>query len=241
MTNITNIPKKGSYTTMQILTILVIEDEDSLLQLYRIVLEKEGFKVLTVHNGQEAWDLIENEHVDLVITDILMPVMDGYEFTELLRRSNPGMPVLMITAKDDFPSKNKGFSLGTDDYMTKPVNLDEMVLRVRALLRRSHIASDKRLTLPHTILDYDALTVTWEDDSQMLPQKEFFLLFKLISYPNKIFTRMQLMDEIWGRNSESDLQTIDVHINRLRRRFENNPDFEIITVRGLGYKAVMKE
>ena len=197
---------------MQILTILVIEDEDSLLQLYRIVLEKEGFKVLTVHNGQEAWDLIENEHVDLV-----------------------------ITAKDDFPSKNKGFSLGTDDYMTKPVNLDEMVLRVRALLRRSHIASNKRLTLPHTILDYDALTVTWGDDPQMLPQKEFFLLFKLISYPNKIFTRMQLMDEIWGRNSESDLQTIDVHINRLRRRFENNPDFEIITVRGLGYKAVMKE
>ena len=226
---------------MQILTILVIEDEDSLLQLYRIVLEKEGFKVLTVHNGQEAWDLIENEHVDLVITDILMPVMDGYEFTKLLRYSNPGMPVLMITAKDDFPSKNKGFSLGTDDYMTKPVNLDEMVLRVRALLRRSHIASNKRLTLPHTILDYDALTVTWGDDPQMLPQKEFFLLFKLISYPNKIFTRMQLMDEIWGRNSESDLQTIDVHINRLRRRFENNPDFEIITVRGLGYKAVMKE
>ena len=124
---------------MQILTILVIEDEDSLLQLYRIVLEKEGFKVLTVHNGQEAWDLIENEHVDLVITDILMPVMDGYEFTKLLRHSNPGMPVLMITAKDDFPSKNKGFSLGTDDYMTKPVNLDEMVLRVRALLRRSHL------------------------------------------------------------------------------------------------------
>ena len=226
---------------MQILTILVIEDEDSLLQLYRIVLEKEGFKVLTVHNGQEAWDLIENEHVDLVITDILMPVMDGYEFTKLLRHSNPGMPVLMITAKDDFPSKNKGFSLGTDDYMTKPVNLDEMVLRVRALLRRSHIASNKRLTLPHTILDYDALTVTWGDDPQMLPQKEIFLLFKLISYPNMIFTRMQLMDEIWCRNSESDLQTIDVHINRLRRRFENNPDFEIITVRGLGYKAVMKE
>ena len=202
MTNITNIPKKGRYTTMQILTILVIEDEDSLLQLYRIVLEKEGFKVLTVHNGQEAWDVIENEYVDLVITDILMPVMDGYEFTELLRRSNPGMPVL---------------------------------------IRRSHIASNKQLSLPHTILDYDALTVTWGDDPQMLPQKEFFLLFKLISYPNKIFTRMQLMDEIWGRNSESDLQTIDVHINRLRRRFENNPDFEIITVRGLGYKAVIKE
>lgn len=226
---------------MQILTILVIEDEDSLLQLYRIVLEKEGFKVLTVHNGQEAWDLIEKEHVDLVITDILMPVMDGYEFTELLRRSNPSMPVLMITAKDDFPSKNKGFSLGTDDYMTKPVNLDEMVLRVRALLRRSNIANNKQLTLPHTVLDYDALTVTEGDNSQMLPQKEFFLLFKLISYPNKIFTRMQLMDEIWGRNSESDLQTIDVHINRLRRRFEHNPDFEIITVRGLGYKVVMRE
>ena len=146
-----------------------------------------------------------------------------------------------VTVQLRFARSSVTFCAKRDNYMTKPVNLDEMVLRVRALLRRSHIASNKRLTLPHTILDYDALTVTWGDDPQMLPQKEFFLLFKLISYPNKIFTRMQLMDEIWGRNSESDLQTIDVHINRLRRRFENNPDFEIITVRGLGYKAVMKE
>lgn len=225
---------------MKMLKILVIEDDESILRLYSIVLEKDGFKTFLAHNGQEAWDILDREHIDLIITDVLMPVMDGYEFVRLLRQHNPLLPVLMITAKDDFSSKNKGFSLGTDDYMTKPVNLDEMLLRVRALLRRSNIVMERRQELPHTVLDYDALTVTENGTSFMLPQKEFYLIYKLISYPNKIFTRVQLMDEIWGRGSESDLQTIDVHINRLRRRFQNNPDFEIVTVRGLGYKAVIK-
>lgn len=176
----------------------------------------------------------------MIITDIMMPVMDGYEFVELLRRENPALPVLMITAKDDFSSKSRGFSLGTDDYMTKPIDINEMVLRVKALLRRANISSEKKLVLHNSTLDYDTLTVTSQGMEVMLPQKEFYLLFKLASYPNKIFTRLQLMDEIWGRDSTSDVQTIDVHINRLRRRFADNSDFDIVTVRGLGYKVVLK-
>ena len=166
--------------------------------------------------------------------------MDGYEFVRLLRRTNPVIPILMITAKNDFPSKSLGFSVGTDDYMTKPVDLDEMVLRVRALLRRSHIFAERSLHIGNTTLSYDSLTVETAGETITLPQKEFFLLYKFLSYPDKIFTRLQLMDEIWGRDSNSDAQTIDVHVNRLRRRFPDNPDFEIITVRGLGYKGVVK-
>lgn len=224
---------------MRMLKILIVEDEESLLELYSIVLKKEGYETLQARNGQEAWECVEREHVDLVITDVLMPVMDGYELVKLLREDNPLLPVLMITAKDDFSSKRKGFSLGTDDYMTKPVDVKEMVLRVKALLRRANIYAEKSLTVQNTRLDYDAMTVSRGEESSMLPQKEFYLLYKLLSSPNKIFTRLQLMDEIWGRGSQSDAQTIDVHINRLRRRFEDNPDFQIVTVRGLGYKAVI--
>ncbi len=224
---------------MRILKILIVEDEEALLELYSIVLKKEGYETLQARNGQEAWEQMEREHVDLVITDALMPVMDGYELVKLLREDNPLLPVLMITAKDDFLSKRRGFSLGTDDYMTKPVDVKEMVLRVKALLRRANIYAEKSLTIQDTKLDYDAMTVSRGSESVMLPQKEFYLLYKLLSYPNKIFTRLQLMDEIWGRDSHSDAQTIDVHINRLRRRFQDNPDFEIVTVRGLGYKAVI--
>lgn len=225
---------------MLMLKILIVEDDPSLLQLYSIVLKKAGYDTVEVRNGMEAWNVMEQEHIDLVITDIMMPEMDGYEFVRLLRKTDSMLPVLMITAKDDFSSKNKGFSLGTDDYMVKPVDLDEMVLRVKALLRRCSIMSPRKIQLPHTILDYDSLTVTWGPEAFMLPQKEFYLLYKLVSYPNKIFTRIQLMDEIWGKNSPSDVQTIDVHINRLRRRFQESPDFEIVTVRGLGYKVVLK-
>lgn len=224
---------------MQMMKILIVEDDESLLQLYSIVLRKEGYMTCSAHNGQEAWEMIEHEHVDLVITDVLMPVMDGYALVELLRQDNPLLPILMITAKDDFVSKSKGFRAGTDDYMTKPVDVNEMVLRVKALFRRSHIVTDRKLTIGDTVLDYDAMTISRDSSSVMLPQKEFFLLYKLLSYPGKIFTRLQLMDEIWGRDSHSDAQTIDVHINRLRRRFQDNPDFEILTVRGLGYKAVV--
>ena len=224
---------------MVMIKILIIEDDTSLSQLYSIILKNAGFETWQAANGEEAWDILDRISIDLVITDIMMPVMDGYEFVKLLRKENPVMPVLMITAKDDMPSKSKGFLLGTDDYMTKPIELDEMVLRVRALLRRANIYNEKKLVLNHTCLDYDALTVTCDGDEEMLPQKEFLLLFKLLSYPNKIFTRTQLMDDIWGPESDSDLQTIDVHINRLRRRFQENTDFEIVTVRGLGYKAVI--
>ena len=224
---------------MVMIKILIIEDDTSLSQLYSIILKNAGFETWQAANGEEAWDILDRISIDLVITDIMMPVMDGYEFVKLLRKENPVIPVLMITAKDDMPSKIKGFLLGTDDYMTKPIELDEMVLRVRALLRRANIYNEKKLVLNHTCLDYDALTVTCDGDEEMLPQKEFLLLFKLLSYPNKIFTRTQLMDDIWGPESDSDLQTIDVHINRLRRRFQENTDFEIVTVRGLGYKAVI--
>lgn len=224
---------------MLMLKILVVEDDDSLLNLYRIVLEKQGYKALLAHHGEEAWDIMENEHVDLILTDILMPVMDGFQFLRSVRDVFPEMPILMITAKDDFASKSMGFTLGADDYMTKPVNMQEMVLRIRALLRRSNIISAKKLTIHNTLLDYDSMTISHGEKSVMLTPKEFQLLYKLLSYPNKIFTRKQLMDEIWGVESQSDTQTIDVHINRLRRHFEHNPDFEIVTIRGLGYKAVI--
>jgi len=225
---------------MFILKILIIEDDPSILQLYSIILRKAGYETLQAQNGLDAWDIIEKEHIDLIITDVMMPEMNGYEFVRLLRETNPVIPVLIITAKDDFVSKNIGFSLGADDYMVKPVDSDEMVLRVKALLRRSNIMSPRKIEVYDTVLDYDALTITSNQQTSMLPQKEFYLLYKLMSYPNKIFTRIQLMDEIWGRNSSSEAQTIDVHINRLRKRFQENQDFEIVTVRGLGYKVVIK-
>lgn len=225
---------------MKMIHILIAEDDESLLNLYSIYLKKEGYEVFPVRNGLEAFDILENKHVDLIITDIMMPEMDGYEFVRLLRSQNPSIPILMITAKEDFASKHHGFKLGTDDYMVKPINLNELLLRVQALLRRANITSQKRLQIGTTTLDYDSLTIVRAGKSMTPPQKEFFLLFKLLSYPDKIFTRTQLMDDIWGPGSDSDLQTIDVHINRLRRKIQDNPDFEIVTVRGLGYKAVSK-
>lgn len=225
---------------MRLLNILIVEDDEALLNLYGIVLRKEGYETFPAHNGEETWQILEKEHIDLVITDVLMPVMDGYEFVRSIREYDSAIPILMITAKDDFASKNRGFSLGTDDYMTKPVDVGEMVLRVKALLRRANIAAERKLTIHDTRLDWDSMTVSCHDQSCMLPPKEFYLLYRLLSYPGKIFTRKQLMEEIWGMESQSDIQTIDVHINRLRRRFQANQDFEILTIRGLGYKAVIR-
>ena len=229
---------------MQILTILVIEDEDSLLQLYRIVLEKEGFKVLTVHNGQEAWDLIENEHVDLVITDILMPVMDGYEFTKLLRHSNPGMPVLMITAKDDFPSKNKGFSLGTDDYMTKPFSPSELVARVKAHMARyerlvgSGVQENEIIEIRGIKIDKTARRVWVNGEEKAFTSKEFDLLTFLAQNPNHVFTKEELFSKIWDMESIGDIATVTVHIKKIREKIEFNtakPQY-IETIWGVGYR-----
>lgn len=223
------------------INILLVEDDEKLNKLFYTVLSKQGFNIYSAKDGIEAFDVMENNHVDLIISDIMMPNMDGYEFTESIREFDAEVPILMITAKDDFSSKQKGFLIGVDDYMVKPIDVNEMILRVNALLRRSKIVHDKKQVVGDTVLEYDSLSVTVNDETIVLPQKEFYLLYKLLSYPNKVFTRNQLMDEIWGVDSPSDIQTIDVHINRLRRHFENNPDFKIVTVRGLGYKVVKNE
>ena len=220
------------------LTILIVEDDNKLRQLFCTVLNRNGYRTLAAEDGEEALTLLDKEHVDLIISDIMMPNMDGYELTKTLREANENLPILMVTAKESFADKQRGFLVGIDDYMVKPIDVNEMLLRVGALLRRAKIVTERKIVCGNTILDYDTLTVVQHDDQVVLPQKEFYLLYKLISYPNKIFTRQQLMDEIWGMDSESDEHTIVVHINRLRERFKACPDFEIITVRGLGYKAV---
>ena len=199
---------------------------------------KNGYDVVGVANGKEALSAMENEYFDLVISDIMMPLMDGYEFVRRLRERGNQTPVMMITARDAFDDMRQGFLSGTDDYMVKPINVNEMVLRVGALLRRSQMIHDRRQTIGSTVMELDSLTVTWKGESQTLPQKEFMLLYKMISYPGKIFTRHQLMDEIWGYDNESDTHTVDVHIGRLRDRFRDSKDFKIVTIRGVGYKVV---
>ncbi len=218
--------------------IMIVEDEANQRKLMQTVLEQYGYNVTVAENGIDALDKLDKKHIDLIILDIMMPKMDGFEFTSTLRQSGCNIPILMVSAKQSPVDKRKGFIIGTDDYMTKPVDEEEMVLRVGALLRRSKIASERKLTFGTTTLHYDSLSVDISGDRQELPQKEFMLLFKLLSYPNKIFTRRQLMDEIWDMESESDERTVDVHISRLRDRYRSCPDFEIVTVRGLGYKAV---
>ena len=220
------------------LKILIAEDDRELCGLFTHVLMKNGYTVKGVTNGKEALDAMFSDYYDLVISDIMMPVMDGYEFVRQLRDSGNQTPVMMITARDAFDDMRRGFLSGTDDYMVKPVNVNEMVLRVGALLRRSQMINDRRQVMGGTTLEIDSLTVTDHSGSQTLPQKEFMLLYKMVSYPGKIFTRHQLMDEIWGYDNESDTHTVDVHIGRLRDRFRDNPDFKIVTIRGVGYKVV---
>lgn len=220
--------------------ILVVEDDVNTRKLMGAVLSQNGYSPILAKDGVEALELMDVHHIDLIVLDIMMPRMDGYEFTKILREGDCSIPILMVTAKESLADKKRGFLTGADDYMVKPVDEEEMILRIGALLRRAHIASERKLTVGETVLDYDAMTVTRGGYVQLLPQKEFLLIFKLLSYAGKIFTRRQLMDEIWDMDSESDERTVDVHINRLRERFKENPDFEIITVRGLGYKAVKK-
>lgn len=220
--------------------ILVVEDDRNTARLMRAVLGHAGYEVFHAENGAEALELTDKQHIDLIVLDIMMPVMDGYEFTDNLRKCGDNTPILMVTAKQLPEEKCKGFVVGTDDYMVKPINEDEMLLRIKALLRRSQIANERKLCIGKITLDYDALTVTREGASQTLPQKEFYLLYKLLSYPGKIFTRIQLMDEIWGMDSPSVDTTVNVHINRLRKRCEAWPEFEIVAIRGIGYKAVKR-
>ena len=220
------------------LKILIVEDDRELRQLFAHVLIKNGYRADGVSNGREALDAMEKDYYDLIISDIMMPVMDGYELVRSLREAGNTTPVLMITAKDAFDDMKMGFLSGTDDYMVKPVNVNEMVLRVGALLRRAQMINERRQVIGDTVLECDSLTVTTKTESMILPQKEFMLLYKMVSFPGRIFTRQQLMDEIWGYDSESDPHTVDVHIGRLRDRFRNNPDFRIVTMRGVGYKVV---
>ena len=218
--------------------IMIVEDDANQRKLMSAVLEQYGYNVTQAADGIDALEQLDKKHIDLIILDIMMPRMDGFEFTETIRQSGSNTPILMVTAKTSPVDKRKGFIIGTDDYMTKPVDEEEMVLRVGALLRRAKIASEKKLTVGSTSLHYDSFTVVCGNTTNEHPQKEFLLLFKLLSYPGKIFTRRQLMDEIWDMDSESDERTVDVHVSRLREKYRNNPDFEIVTVRGLGYKAV---
>ena len=220
------------------LKILIAEDDRELRQLFSHVLIRNGYTVKGVSNGQEALDALDCDYFDLIISDIMMPVMDGYELVRQLREAGITIPVLMITAKDAFDDMQRGFVSGTDDYMVKPINVNEMVLRVGALLRRAQMINDRRQTIGSTVLECDSLTVTTGEEAFVLPQKEFMLLYKMASFPGKIFTRQQLMDEIWGYDSDSDTHTVDVHIGRLRDRFRDNRDFKIVTIRGVGYKVV---
>ncbi|MBQ4139714.1 MAG: response regulator transcription factor [Clostridia bacterium] len=218
--------------------ILIAEDDRELRQLFSHVLAKNGYSVVGVSNGKEALSEIEAGYFDLIISDIMMPVMDGYEFVRALRDAENHTPVLMITAKDAFDAMQLGFMSGTDDYMVKPINVNEMILRVGALLRRAQLISERRLTIGETTMECDSLTVTASGERMILPQKEFMLLFKMASFPGKIFTRQQLMDDIWGYDSGTDTHTVDVHIGRLRDRFRDCEDFKIVTMRGVGYKVV---
>ena len=220
--------------------ILVAEDDKNTRMLLKAVLETEKYSVVTAENGLDALKKLDENHIDLIVLDVMMPQMDVYAFTKTLRSCNSTLPILMISAKQLPQDKKQGFLVGTDDYMTKPIDEEEMLLRIRALLRRARIVSERKIVVGDVTLDYDAQTVSRRGEVQELPQKEFMLLYKLLSYPGKIFTRIQLMDEIWGADSETGWETVTVHIGRLRRRFEGWTEFEIISVRGLGYKAVKK-
>ena len=220
--------------------ILVVDEDKNTRLFLRAVLEEAKYTVSTAINGEDALYVMDKEHIDLVVLDVMMPKMDGYEFTKTLRETQNSLPILMVSAKQLPADKHKGFLVGTDDYMTKPIDEEEMLYRIKALLRRAKIASEHQITLGDVVIDYDSMTVSRRGESQELPQKEFLLLYKLLSYPGKIFTRIQLMDEIWGSESDTGWETVTVHIGRLRKRFEGWEEFSIESVRGLGYKAVKK-
>ena len=220
--------------------ILVVDDDKNSRLFLTALLEDAGYTVTAAVNGEDALEKMDRAHVDLVVLDVMMPRMDGYEFTRIVRDSDANLPILMVSAKQLPADKHKGFAVGTDDYITKPIDDEEMLYRIKALLRRAKIATERKIILGNVVLDYDSMTVSRGLEVQELPQKEFLLLYKLLSYPGKIFTRIQIMDEIWGADSDTGWETVTVHIGRLRKRFEGWSEFEIESVRGLGYKAVKK-
>ncbi len=219
-------------------SILVAEDDTTLNRMICAKLKQANYEPFPAFDGEEALSVLEHEHIDLIISDVMMPHMDGLMLTRTLRNANFHLPILMITARDQLEDMERGFVAGTDDYMVKPIKLQEMLLRVGALLRRAQLVNQKKVVIAGTTLDYESLSATWGDTAEQMPPKEFYLLFKLLNQPGKIFTRQELLDEIWGPDSESDCRNVDAHIKKLRRRFASNPDFDIVTVRGLGYKAV---
>ena len=223
------------------INILVADDDKNTRLLMKAILEAEHYHVFTAVDGQDDLAVLDREHIDLVVLDIMMPNMDGYEFTATLRQNNNALPILMVSARQQPEDKHRGFLVGTDDYITKPIDEEEMLLRIKALLRRAKIVSDRRIVIGNVVLDYDSFTVSRPGQVQELPQKEFLLLYKLLSYPGKIFTRIQLMDEIWGMDCETGWETVTVHVGRLRKRFEDWKEFSVESVRGLGYKAVKNE
>lgn len=220
--------------------ILVVDDDKNTRFLFKTILEKANYTVLAAGNGEEALEMMDKEHIDLAVLDIMMPKMDGYEFTKALRTADNNLPILMVSAKQMPKDKHRGFDVGIDDYMTKPIESEEFLYRIKALLRRAQIASDRRILIGDVVIDYDAMTVRRGEEVIELPQKEFLLLYKLLSYPDRIFTRIQIMDEIWGVDSEVGWETVTVHIARLRKRFEGFNEFSIESIRGVGYKAVKK-
>lgn len=222
-------------------SILVVEDDKGARKLMEKVLSQSGFEPIVADSAEKALEMMELYHVDLIILDILLPGIDGYSFAGLIRESGFDIPILMVTALEDIEDKKRGFRQGTDDYMVKPVDYEELLLRVHALLRRYKIAGERQLRVGSTVFNYDGFSVEHEGRIQTLPQKEFLIIYKLLSYPNRIFTRMQIMDEVWGFDNDTDMHSVDVHINRLRNRFNDNKDFEIVTIRGLGYKVMIRE
>ena len=223
------------------INILIVDDDKNIRFVLREALELAQYNVYEAKDGKEALDIFEKEHIDLVIVDIMMPGMDGYEFTSQVRSSDQKLPILMISAKQMPEDRKRGFFVGIDDFMSKPLDPEELILHVKALLRRARIESERKIAVGDVVLDYDSYTVTGHGTVQELPQKEFLLLYKLLSYPDKIFTRIQLMDEIWGVDCETGWETVTVHVGRLRRRFEGWDEFEIENIRGLGYKAVKRK
>ena len=216
--------------------ILVVEDDKNLRKLITTYLQRNKYNTYEATNGEEALNVLDQSYIDLIVSDIMMPKMDGYELIKSLREAKYDVPILIITAKSEIEDKKEGFLLGADDYMVKPIDIEEMLLRIQVLLRRSKSASEKKIQIGDLLLNYNQLSVIKKDKVYNLAQKEFYLLYKLLSTPNTIFTRQELIEEVWGLESDSDYRTVDVHIKRIREKMKDVDEFEIVTIRGIGYK-----